>query len=269
VPDVCFVCPHCRGPLRDVEGGAVCARGHRFDRAREGYLNLLPAGRFKSRPAGDSAAMVRARRELFDAGHYLPVMDAVAVMVADGAPADVLDAGCGEGSYLAVVTRASGATGWGVDVSKPAVRLAARRHREHHYAVASSFVLPFSDGVLDAAVSVFAPRDFAELRRVVRRGGAVVVASPGPEHLAGLKAVLYTEPRAHEVRPHVSGEGEPAPESLERVRYELVLDDPADVLRLLQMTPYWWHARPEQQAAAAEHALATTVDVWITRYRVR
>jgi 23S rRNA (guanine745-N1)-methyltransferase len=211
--------------------------------------------------------MVRARRALFDGGHYRPIMDAVAALLVDEATVHVLDAGCGEGSYLAAATAATGAIGWGVDVSKPAVRLAARRHPEHHYAVASSFVLPFADASLDAAMTVFAPRHFAELFRVLRPRGAVVVASPGPDHLAGLKALVYDEPRRHEVRAHVSGEGGPPPERRERVRYDLTLDDPVDAVHLLQMTPYWWHARPEQQAELGRRGLATVVDVWVTLHR--
>jgi hypothetical protein len=62
----------------------------------------------------------------------------------------------------------------------------------------------------------------------------------------------------------VSGDGEPPPQRRERVRYELDLVDATDVLHLLQMTPYWWHARPEQQEAAATRTLRTTVDVWLT-----
>jgi 23S rRNA (guanine745-N1)-methyltransferase len=194
-------------------------------------------------------------------------MDAVAALVADVDPGHVLDAGCGEGSYLARVTAATGATGWGVDVSKPAIRLAARRHRDHRYAVASSFVLPFADGVLDAVLSVFAPRRFAELFRVLRPGGAVVVASPGPDHLAGLRALVYDDPRPHDEKPHVAPDADAPPSRRERVRFALELTDPADVLHLLQMTPYWWHARPEQQAAAATGSLRTTVDVWVTAHR--
>lgn len=264
VRTVTFRCPHCGEPLLDATGGLVCARGHRFDRAREGYVHLLPAGRHRSRPAGDDEQMVRARRALFDRGHYRPLQDAVAALVSEARPEHVLDAGCGEGSYLAAATAASGATGWGVDVSKPAIRLAARRHREHHYAVASSFVLPFADDALDVATSVFSPRRFAELFRVLRSGGVVVVASPAPDHLAGLRAIVYDDPRPHEEKPHVSGDGEPEPQRRERVRFDLDLTDPTDVLHLLQMTPYWWHARPDQQAAAASRPLRTTVDVWLT-----
>ncbi|HEX5615613.1 MAG TPA: methyltransferase domain-containing protein [Acidimicrobiia bacterium] len=262
--DVTFRCPHCHEPLLDDDAGVVCAQGHRFDRAREGYLHLVPSGRHRSRPAGDDEQMVHARRAFFDRGHYRPLMDAVASLVADARPAHVLDAGCGEGSYLAAVTSVCDAAGWGIDVSKPAIRLAARRHPEHRYAVASSFVLPFADAALDVVTSVFAPRHFPELFRVLRARGVAVVAAPGPDHLAGVRALVYDDPRPHDERAHVSGDGEPAPVRRERVRFELDLDDPADVLHLLQMTPYWWHARPEQQAAAAARSLRTTVDVWLT-----
>lgn len=270
-----FLCPHCGQRLDDVAGGAQCANGHRFDRARDGYLHLLPAGRLKGRPAGDDEPMVRARRAFFDAGHYRPVMDAVADQIvgglaarAEGAAIHVLDAGCGEGAYLAAVTdRVDGSVGWGIDVSKPAVRLAAKRYKAHRYAVASSYRLPFADATLDAVVTVFAPRHFPELFRVLRPDGIVVVASPGPEHLDGLKALLYDEPRTHDVKAHVSGDGEPAPEQVERVRFDLHLADPSDVVNLLQMTPYWWHARPEHQRAAAEQPLSTIVDIWVTTHR--
>lgn len=262
-----FRCPHDRLPLAEAPGGLACAGGHRFDRAREGYVHLLPAGRKAGRAPGDDEAMVRARRAVFDAGLYRPVMEAVAEAVAGGGPvAHVLDAGCGEGSYLAAVVARTGATGWGIDVSKPAIRLAARRHRDSRFAVASSYVAPFDDAVVDAALTVFAPRHFPELFRVVRPGGVVVVASPGPDHLSGLKAQLYATPRRHDVRAHVSGDGGPEPEWRERVRFELSLP-PAHAVGVLQMTPYWWHATAEQQDAVAHRHLHTVVDVWVTRHR--
>ena len=109
--------------------------------------------------------MVRARRTVFDAGLYDPVIDAVAAMVTHTQPGSILDAGCGEGSYLARGTAAFPASGWGIDVSKPAIRLAARRHSQHHYAIASSYALPFADASFDAVINVFSPRDFAEMAR--------------------------------------------------------------------------------------------------------
>jgi len=270
-----FRCPVCRQPLATADAGLSCANGHHVDRAREGYVNLLPAG--GRRPAGDDAAAVRARRALLDRGHYAPVARAVAAAVvaatpaasAPGTPASpgaVLDAGCGEGTYLAAVTAATGAAGWGVDVSKPAVRLAARRHREHRYAVASSLDLPFEDAVFDAVVSVFAPRAFAEFSRVLRPAGAIVLASPGPDHLDAVRALLSRDARSAEARRHVAGDGVPPPLARDRVRYDLALTSRDEVADLVAMTPWQAFATPAQLLEGLPGALTTTVDVWVTTH---
>ena len=266
--DIAFTCPHCQQRLSIVPGGLCCVNGHRFDRAREGYVNLLPSGRHKSRAAGDDLAMVHARRQFFDAGHYHPLMQAVAEMASIDSPRAILDAGCGEGSYLAACAEVTHASCWGVDIAKPAVRLAAKRFQSHHYAVASTFHLPFEDDQFDAALTVFAPRHFEELFRVVRVGGTVVTASPGPDHLASLRKLLYEQPTAHGEKHHVTPDGERPPERAERVRFELSLEK-ADALNLLQMTPYWWHAQPGHQASLAQRPLSTVVDVWVTCHRKR
>jgi len=126
-----FRCPSCGEPLGEVVAGIRCPNGHSFDRAREGYVNLLPAGRVKGRPSGDDDMMVRARRSVFDAGLYDPVINGVADAVVSalaGIPAaDVLDIGCGEGSYGHAIAARSDAQVWGIDISKAAVKLAARR----------------------------------------------------------------------------------------------------------------------------------------------
>jgi 23S rRNA (guanine745-N1)-methyltransferase len=250
-----FRCPHCALAMTSDSSGAWCPNGHRFDRAAEGYLHLLPAGRKKGAIPGDSAEMIRARRELFDQGHYAPIMAAVAE--ACSGRERVLDAGCGEGAYLAAV---DAPVRLGIDVSKPAVKLAARRYRDIEFAVASSYRLPFDDGLFDAVVSVFAPRPFSEFSRVLRTGGVIVTASPGPEHLAGLRQYLYRDAKPHDERPHVAEDGEHSPRSRTRVRFELSLTGP-DARSLLQMTPYWWSATAEQQQAVGD--LTTTVDVYV------
>ena len=253
-------CPHCLAVLNETEGGLVCASNHRFDRAREGYVNLLPGGRLKGRDPGDNADMIAARRAVFDAGHYRPVMAAVARAVAAGEPTHVLDAGCGEGSYLAAVEAPDRL---GIDVSKPAIKLAARRWKDCRFAVASSFHLPVADASVDALVSVFAPRPFDEFARVLRPGGAAVVASPGPDHFAGLTDLIYDAHEPHDTRPH-SVEAA----AIEQVRYELRLGQP-DLLQLVMMTPYWWKATPDQQADIAGRAeLRVQIDIVVSTHHL-
>lgn len=269
-PEVRFRCPHCQATLDPTTGGVQCAAGHRFDRAAEGYLNLLPSGRKAGRPAGDSAEMLRARRAVFDAGHYDPVIATVAAMVGD--PDRVLDAGCGEGAYIGAISAAqrgaiTAAQRIGIDVSKPAIRMAARRYRDCAFAVASSYALPFHDAAFDTVISVFAPRAFGEFSRVLRPGGTTVTVSPAPDHLAGLTTLLYGEPRPHDERPHTDPSTEFAPEAVERVRFAIDLSGD-DALLLLQMTPYWWRADAAQRAAVASRPrVDTVVDVWVARHR--
>jgi len=204
-------------------------------------VNLLPGGRLPGGASGDSDEMVRARREVFDAGCYEPIIAAVAAAVERLGARSVLDAGCGEGTYLARACGA-GAEGCGVDISKAAVRRAARRYGRQRWAVASSYRLPFVDGAFDAVVSVFSPRPYAEFRRVLAPGGAAVVVTPGPEHLRGLAELLYAE-----ARPHEDDADAPMFESVERVRFTVDLDRPDLRRALLEMTPYWWSANPEQR----------------------
>ena len=206
---VSFRCPHCGESLSAGERTFSCPSGHQFDRAREGYVNLMVGGRLPGGASGDDDTMVRARRAVFDAGLYDPIIDAVTAAVHHAGAHHVLDAGCGEGTYLARSCVASGASGWGIDISKVAVRLAARRYDECTFAVASTYRLPFADGSFDAVIDVFSPRPFDELMRVLRPGGVAVVVSPGPHHLAQLKASIYDAPRPH-------ADDEPRARSVER-----------------------------------------------------
>ena len=72
-----FSCPLCHAPLTRAEKTFICPLGHQFDRAKEGYVNLLPVQHKRSRDPGDSAEMMQARRAFLDPGHYQPLRDAV------------------------------------------------------------------------------------------------------------------------------------------------------------------------------------------------
>ncbi|CAN0442498.1 unnamed protein product, partial [Phaeothamnion confervicola] len=225
----------------------------------------LPAGRLKSKPAGDDDRMVRARRALFDTGAYRPVHDAVAGAVAAHSPQVVLDSGCGEGTYLASIIERTGAAGIGIDISKVAVRLAARRHRDHRYAVASAHVLPLDDAVVDAVVSVFSPRDFVEMGRVLDNDGVIVVASPGAGHLRQLKELIYDSPRDHREPPE-DDHGAWRTIAEEVVRFTLPLPQEVQRLQLLQMTPYWWSTDEARRHRVWESATEVDVDVLVRTY---
>lgn len=230
-------------------------------------MNLLRGGRMKGREHGDDDAMVRARRSVFDAGVYAPLIDAVATAVASVRPRTVLDVGCGEGSYLRAAVDAVGCDGWGIDISKPAVRLAARRASPARggatcrHAVASAADLPFFDDAFDAVVNVFSPREFAEMSRVLRPRGVAIVATPAPDHLREVVAALYDDPRPH------AEAGHPQP-PIATSRLTVDVDVPTPDLRrsLLTMTPYWWTATPARVEAFVDSVETVRLDVRIDTY---
>src|SRR5262245_38318768 len=76
-----LMCPVCGGTLRRAPAGLRCESGHSFDRARQGYVSLLPGG--APTGMGDTPEMVRSREEFLGTGHYAPI----AAMLGDHAAA--------------------------------------------------------------------------------------------------------------------------------------------------------------------------------------
>lgn len=79
-----LICPHCGEALEAADRTLRCPAGHAYDVARQGYVSLLPAG--TRGLVGDTAAMVRARERVLDAGHFAPVADALAGLAESHAP---------------------------------------------------------------------------------------------------------------------------------------------------------------------------------------
>jgi 23S rRNA (guanine745-N1)-methyltransferase len=247
--------------LEAIERRYACSNGHSFDRAKEGYVNLLLAQHKKSADPGDSAAMIQARREFLSAGHYGFLARRIADWIRKlGVELPrILDAGCGEGYYLDSIRRlldkGSGQTdfelgGLGVDISRTAVRVAAKSYPQLGFAVASSFRLPLPSESLDVVVQVFAPGEPAEYRRVLSDGGLLIVASPGPRHLFQIKQRIYYRPREH-VQEREELPGFSALED-ERLRHRLMLESSREIVALLGMTPLYWRADPQTQQAMAK-----------------
>jgi len=189
-------CPVCGLPLALEDRALRCRLGHAVDVARQGYANLVVGGR--THP-GDTSAMVAARDAFLAAGHYAPVAQAVAdALASDGAlpPGPVVDVGGGTGWYLAqVLDRLPAAVGVRdglcLDSSTAALRRAARAHpRVAALGVDVWQGLPLADGCAAAVLSVFAPRNPAEVARVLAPRGRWVVVTPRPEHLQELVGPL-------------------------------------------------------------------------------
>ena len=216
VASVHFMCPTCGEDLLVAAGGLRCTNGHLTNIAKEGHIHLLPPTKGDASAIAANEALVRAQRAFYEAGGFAMQADAVAGEVYRALAAspdfsnqasgmNVLNAGCGEGLFMRRLAHRLQEEGvgvgglWGTDTSKLAVRYAANRHKDAHFAVCSPHRLPFRDGSMDLVFSAFSPSPWEEFCRVLRPGGAVVVARAGRRHLNELARAA----------------GEPAPDAAE------------------------------------------------------
>jgi 23S rRNA (guanine745-N1)-methyltransferase len=196
-------CPVCGSDLGGAERILRCTEGHAFDVARQGYAGLL-TGDARTGTA-DTAPMVAARVEFLDGGHFAPLADLVAERAAATAPDGgcVLDAGAGTGYHLtAVLDRLPGRYGVALDISKYALRRAARAHPRIGALTWDVWrPLPVRTGAVGVLLDVFAPRNAEEFQRVLRPDGILVVATPAAHHLdelVGPLGLLTVDPRKGE-----------------------------------------------------------------------
>lgn len=238
-----FTCPVCSRALRAEERAYRCEAGHCFDIARRGYVNLL-LGKAGGQH-GDNREMLEARRDFLNAGHYAPLAEKIAKVAVAGLPKDaaVLDAGCGECYYtarLAEEMRRSGinARTVGVDVSREALTVGAKRDATLALAVGSVYKMPFAAESFDLVLSVFSPYAGEEFLRVLKPNGRLLMVIPQKRHLFGMKEVLYEKP--YENKPESTALDGFTLLSDTRVEYTLRLETPTDIHNLFCMTPYYY-----------------------------
>jgi 23S rRNA (guanine745-N1)-methyltransferase len=185
-----LVCPvrECRMPLVREDRRVLCGRGHSFDVARSGYINLLQPQDRRSKQPGDTVAAVAGRRRLHDLGATAPLLHAIAEIINASSTGTVLDAGCGDGFYLGSLTRQIGFSAHGIDISIPAVDAAARRYPGCEWIVANADrVVPYAAGSFSIVMSITARMNAGEFRRVLRDGGRLLIAVPAPDDLIELR----------------------------------------------------------------------------------
>ena len=189
-----LLCPLCSEKLELSDRSCKCPKGHSFDIARQGYVNLLTVQHKHSLNPGDTKEQVAARRRFLDGGFYSPIAEALCRLAQEeGCTGPVLDVGCGEGYYSTRLAKALSAELVGLDISKEAVRAAAGRYKDARWLCATASRLPVEDRSVGLLTSLFAltlPEEFA---RVLRDDGLYFQVLAAQDHLLGLKSIIYPE----------------------------------------------------------------------------
>lgn len=231
-----------------------CLHGHSFDIAKQGYVNLLTG---RAGANADTVSMVAAREKFLSTGHYRPIVDALAGSL-KGART-VLEAGAGTGYYLAGALPDHG-RGLACDLSTAAARKAAKQPHVGAVVADTWAGLPVLDGVIDAVLCVFAPRNFAEFRRVLAPGGRLLTITPTGNHLAGLRDQLgLLEVEADKQR-RLHHDAEEHFDLIEERTLTWQFTPSADQVRsLVQMGPNAFHQRGSDLAAGSDGPVGAEV----------
>jgi len=231
-------CPLCGGAFERRENSLVCSKKHCYDIARQGYVNFVPG----QKDMFYKKELFESRAAVFAAGVYAPVVARVSGAIerhARGENPVIVDAGCGEGYYTKAVCPGRAMTRIGFDLSKDAVRLAARGEKTAVFFAADLKRIPLADGCADAVLDIFTPADYSEFRRILKPGGVLIKLAPRGGYLKELRAAAGDLLRRKEYDDSdVSRYAEEKMEILHREAITYTMEvTPETVQHLARMTP--------------------------------
>ncbi|MFT5915440.1 MAG: 23S rRNA (guanine745-N1)-methyltransferase [Bacteroidia bacterium] len=265
-----LICPHCKSSLHDSrEKTYVCENNHSFDVAKQGYLNLLPVNQKKSKDPGDNEMMIAARRNFLELGFYDPLIESIQKLISDKLTFETknimaFDAGCGEGYYSEkAFNNLSGLETevFGTDISKYAVKNAAKKYKGNFYFVSSIYNLPIANSSTDLILSIFSPIMAEEFKRILSRQGYAIVVSPAPNHLREMAELIYETFRPHTTNVVEKMTADFQHDSTNRTTFRIDIKNAENLLSLLKMTPYYWSTGIERlENITNKNELSVTCD---------
>lgn len=242
-----LMCPVCRQSLNLTERTWRCEQGHSYDVAKQGYVNLHVVQHKHSKNPGDTPESVDARRAFLQGGYYQPLQQAVVALLKQLDVKAILDIGCGEGYYTSAMQQVVEQC-VGVDIAKNAVQRAAKLNTEVTWVVGTGATLPVLDQSMDACTSLFSPIPQAEIARVLKDDGYLIVVTPASEHLYAMREALFEQ-----VNPHTPEKFVEQLQDLFELKQEQIIDAPfvldqQALKNLIAMTPYAYKASPERRS---------------------
>ena len=253
-----FRCPYCHDAMVSAENhSVVCKKGHRFNISKKGTLHLMK----QNANTDYDATLFQHRYELAQSGFFEPLLEAILPYLSADAEKFIVDIGCGEGSHLSWLSKYVQAPLCGMDIAKEGIHQASVHFgNQALFFLGDLANLPFADESCGTLLNILTPSNYQEFMRVLAPGGTLVKVIPGNDYLAQLRQQLY---RSNPEKQTYSNadilervQSEYPQVTFEEVRYTVNLKD-ATYRHLLEMTPLYWGATPEDKAYSNEHPLAT------------
>ncbi|MBQ7006098.1 MAG: methyltransferase domain-containing protein, partial [Clostridia bacterium] len=262
------ICPVCKKPLIKKERSFLCENGHCFDISKEGYVNLLHGKNKSGSLIGDNRDMALSRRDFLSKGYFSALSEGLIGMIkeyTEGTPV-LCDICCGEGWYGEQVRNSINCELISFDISKEMLRLCAKRKSSDLCFVANGSSIPLESESVDLAFHLFAPFQEKEFSRIIKKGGTILTAVAGENHLFELKELLYDTPYKNDEAP-------PVTESLtlkEKRKFtkKVTLTSKDDIQALFRMTPYYYHTSDKDKAKIESlESLEVTTDFVVYGYK--
>lgn len=227
-----IICPNCSNKLNKYNNTYKCSNNHSFDIAKEGYLNLL----LNKPRAGDNQSMIKARKEFLEKGYFDPLLKSLIDSINNlnlNNP-NIVDIGCADGYYTNAIS-ANYPSIMGFDISKDAIRYAAKKYKYIQFIVANAKSLPLKDESIDIILNIFAPHFIDEYSRILSSGGYIIKVTPNENHLIELKEVLYE--KTYLTKEKLITEENYSIINILDLTYERNIPS-SDLVNLFSMTPY-------------------------------
>ena len=267
-----LICPICQSKLDKVENSLKCEKGHSFDFAKSGYVNLLNPGKMNNAKAGESKEMIKARSSFFTSGNYGKIREYLIDLISDYNKDVIVDAGCGEGYYTeGVAEKYPLSTVIGFDMSKHGTEHGAKSSKSKgiantFYSVSNIFNMPLESESADIIINLFAPVPYEEFARILKKGGYLIIGASGAKHLYEMKSVLYESVYLNELNIHENEAFEQI--CIKNLTYGTEVFGNESIMNLFTMTPYYHHTSDSDKAKLASlSSLYTTVEVDFTILR--
>ena len=267
-----FLCPICKNSLTKSDNSLKCEKGHSFDFASSGYINLLNPGKMNNKKAGDSKEMIRARTKFFECGAYKSISDKLNSIVSSVDHGIIVDAGCGEGYYTHNLAKTyTESKVFGFDMSKFGCEHGAKMARRDglnqlHYSVANIFDLPIKNDYADVIVNLFAPIANEEFLRILKPNGHIIVASAGIDHLNGLKKAIYDNIYPNEEK-FLKYDGFELV-NVENLKYSVEINGNDVIYSLFTMTPYFHRTtQVDKDKLSCLESISTIIEVNFAIYK--
>lgn len=243
-----YLCPKCLEPLNIQKNSYLCKNNHCYDKAKQGYVNLVLNYNANS---GDDKGMVIARNKFLNQGYYQNLQEQLSFEISKLKIGSLVDAGCGEGYYTNYIAKQNtNLQILGFDLSKYAIKMASSAYKNVSYAIASIANLPLKNQSIDAILSVFAPIYVSEFARILVSGGYFIRVVPGENHLLELKKVLYRNIRINETQAISSDEFHLI--DTNNIQANIKIHTQEDIISLFHMTPYFYKSSKEAMSRLLE-----------------